>query len=110
MIQETSLSKGDENNDSGRNNDKKKKLFGVRDHPLQMTGEKKCIMDMKILGYRIPNNDLAAALIQPYKTGHGVKNMGHAYDLECKKCSIKLFSIKTKVSFSPIVLKLLLPE
>lgn len=53
---------------------------------------------MKILSYRIANNDMAAVLTQSYKRGDGDKNMGHAYDLECKKCSIQLFDIKNKVS------------
>lgn len=39
---------------------------------------------MKILGYRISNNDMAAALTQSYKRGDGDKNTGHAYGLECK--------------------------
>lgn len=37
----TSLSNGDENNDSGRNEDKQKKLFGVRDHPLKWLEKKR---------------------------------------------------------------------
>lgn len=39
---------------------------------------------MKILGYRISNNDMATALTQSYKRGDGDKNTGHAYGLECK--------------------------
>lgn len=39
---------------------------------------------MKILGYRISNNDMAAALTQSYKRGDGDKNTGHAYGWSAK--------------------------